>query len=158
MPRLNKSPGTFICLQPDQKTTHSSCHSRKSRSPIATLIEVIRVRFQSRHLDRCADVQPQSNRELVLELFAGIARIAPVHLDSFQEQVLFACFDSDCLNLGILPVVIINFSVHSLSRNNSCLFDKGFSCDFSEIQLSSRTLTNQELGSVLKPEENLAVL
>jgi hypothetical protein len=37
---------------------------------LATLIEVMRVCFQRRHLDRCADIQPRSNRELVLELFA----------------------------------------------------------------------------------------
>jgi hypothetical protein len=37
---------------------------------MATLTEVIWARFQRRHLDRCADVEPRSDGKLVLELFA----------------------------------------------------------------------------------------
>jgi hypothetical protein len=66
-----------------------------------------------------ADVQPRSNRELVLKLFVGIARVVPVYLDSLQEQVLFACVDSDRLNFGKLAIVIFNFSAYPRLRNNS---------------------------------------
>ena len=77
---------------------------------LVALINVIRVRFQRfqrHHLDRCADVQPRSNREPPLEFFGRVLGVLAVGLDGVQEQILLDSFDSDRPDLSKLPVELI---------------------------------------------------